>query len=257
MRVTNKRLGVESLEDRLALACSVSVADGHLMIKGDNAPDTVQIQDFGNGYIHGFATGFGPFSFANIRKITINTEGGSDTVSYDLMGNLIANQKQYVVVGLGSNYDRTSDKFTAFLNGYDIQAGARLDLLADGGGGRDTLEINAWNTDVAGGGVLKTTISGGWDADTILQRYAGENDGAVAFRSFGGKGADYIFQHMHAKLGSTGQLAGWVKGEEDNDHLTLHLFTPAGNPPVFAVLDGGLGTDAWSATMNVTKINCP
>jgi hypothetical protein len=257
MRTTRNRLGLESLEDRLAMNCAVGVVAGELIITGDAKPDTVRIADHGDGRVEGFATGFGAFSFAGITKIRVNTEGGSDVVSYNLLGDLKAGQKQYVVVGLGSDFDPAPDVFNAFLYGHDIKAGARLDILAGGGGGADVLNVNALNTDVAVGGALKTTISGDRGFDQIRQQYSGDNDGAVAFRSIGGLGNDVIWQVMQAKPGSTGQLAGWVRGEDGNDTLTLAMFTPPANPPVFAVLDGGAGIDMWMATANVTKINVP
>jgi hypothetical protein len=258
MRSNGKRLGLESLEDRLALACNVSVAAGHLMITGDAKPDTVRLADNGQGGVMGFATGHGAFSFVGITKITVNTEGGSDIVNYSLTGDLKFGQKQLLTVGLGSDFDPAPDVFNAYLNGRDIKGGgARLDILAGGGGGMDKLNVFALNTDVALGGALKTTIAGHSGNDVITQRYSGENDGAVAMRSLGGRHNDIVFQFMHAKPGSTGQLAGWVRGDEHNDNLTLLMFTPAAVPPVFAVLDGGTGFDLAAATPNVTKLNIP
>src|SRR5262245_56450422 len=216
MRGSSKRIGLEALEDRLALTTVKAIA-GELIITGTNASETVRIADNGAGTVSGFATGYGTFSYANITKITVNMEGGSDTVSYNLMGDLKAGQKQYVTVGLGSDADLTMDRFNAYLYGHDIKANARLDLLVGGGGGMDTLEVNALGTDVALGGALKTTINGGNGEDRVLQRYSGENDGAIAFRSLGGQDSDVIFQQMTATAGSTGQLAGWVRGEAGAD----------------------------------------
>jgi hypothetical protein len=250
-------LGLESLEDRLALACSVTAVDGHLIIKGNNAPDTVRIADNGSGGVVGYATGHGAFSYTGITKITVNTEGGTDIVNYSLTGDLKAGQKQYLSVGLGSDFDPAPDVFNAYLHGHDIKGGARLDILAGGGGGADRLNVFALNTDVAVGGVLKTTIAGHSGNDIITQRYSGDNDGAVAMRALGGKGNDTVWQWMHAKPGSTGQLVGWLRGEEHTDTLTLAMFTPPGNPPAFAVLDGGTGFDFGFATPNVTKVNVP
>lgn len=254
---TRKRLGLESLEDRLALSCTVGVVGHELIIKGDNKPDTIRIADQGNGHVYGYATGFGAFSFAGITKITVNTEGGSDTVSYNLMGDLQAGQQQYVVIGLGSDSDPAPDTFNAYLYGHDIKTKARLDILANGGGGADTLTMNALGTDVAALGAMKIQYGGASGNDTIKQLYSGLNNGAVVMRSAGGLDQDHIWQTMIETPASTGALAGWVHGDEGNDTLTLQMITPAANPPIQALLDGGAGLDMWAATMNVTVINCP
>jgi hypothetical protein len=257
MRTNRSRIGLESLEDRYALAASVSVVAGHLMIKGDNAPDTVRIVDNGHGGVSGFATGHGAFAFAGISKITVNTEGGSDVVNYSLTGDLQFGRKQRLLVILGSENDRTADLFNAFLGGRDIKSMAQLDILAGGGGGADRLNVYAWGTNVGVGGALRTALAGHTGNDRILQRYAGDNDGIVAMRSFGGRGNDAVHQWMMAPIGSTGQLVGHVRGDEDNDNLTLMMFTPPAVPPVFALLDGGAGFDVGIANPVVTKINVP
>lgn len=265
MRQTNPvPLSVSPLEGREVPACIVAhPAPDTIVIIGDGASDTVVLRDNGAGFITGSATGAGAFAFAGIRNIRVATGGGNDVVTYTLAGHLLPTQQRSVSVDLGpAAWWGGSDRFTANLYnpatgvGSDLLFGSSLTLNVFGGDGPDSIYVNASrDTDVAFGAKLSMNLSGGTGADNIQTYWWGENDGQVSLWADGGNGADLIRGRFQEALGSTGKVAGVVKGGEGNDNLGLFLFTL--HPPTVGLLDGGLGIDVGFNTPNVTKINCP
>lgn len=261
MRTNKTRLGVERLDERDVPACLVGLGGPDtLVITGNVANDTVVINDNGAGGIQGFATGWGAFSFAGIKNIQVNTEGGDDRVVYNLIRNMLPSQQQVVNVGLGNT---GNDSFTANLFnprtgvGSDLMAGSSLIIGVQGGAGADRLAINAQHdVDVAAGARLKMVLMGQDGNDIITGYYHGENDGSVSIREFdGGAGNDIVRGYLKEDLGSTGVSAGQVHGGDGNDQLALFLLTQ--NPPILGFLDGGAGFDTGLHTANVVVVNVP
>jgi hypothetical protein len=247
---------LEGLDDRALMSCSVGAVGGHVIVTGDAANDQVTIRDNGHGGVTVVATGAGVKSFTGINKITVNTEGGHDQVTYTLWGSLVG--KQYVNVGLGSPYGvgaGGNDTFRATLaNGIDLLPGSRLDLFVDGGGAKDNLNVIALGVDVRAGAVLKTQMTGGNGVDNITQRYNGELDGSLAMRTFAGAANDTVWQSMNCKPGSTGIIAGWVDGQDGNDSLSLFMYLQPAVTVTKADLIGGNGVDGFMYTPNINVV---
>jgi hypothetical protein len=230
-----------------------------LRLTGDAQNDNAQIRDFGDGVVQVTANGgANNWIFANINKITVNSEDGHDTVKYDLVGSLQAHRSQSIFVGLGSNLSPNpgNDSFVATLKpGIAIQNGARLQINADGGGGKDYLAVTAIDVDVRQGGWMKTTVTGGYGDDVVAQLYRyGEMDGSLAMRSLGDLGNDTIRQIMQFDANSAGVTAGRVLGEGGNDTLGFFLYTPPAMSVQLAEIVGGAGVDVLNHTPNVTPI---
>ncbi|HKB01731.1 MAG TPA: hypothetical protein VKD90_05905 [Gemmataceae bacterium] len=264
MRRTSKtRLSVTALEGREVPACIVShPTPDTVVITGNDKPDTVIIRDNGIGGVSGMATGWGAFSFSGIKHIKVATNGGGDRVAYNLIRDLQPEQMRSVQVDLGSSPRGVADQFVANLYnpatgvGSDLKAGSSLSINVAGGDGRDVIFVNAFkDTDVAPGAKLNLGLFGQAGDDIIMVHYWGENDGSVSVVADGGAGRDLERVRLHESPGSTGQLAGVVRGSDGNDNLGLFMLTA--NVPSQALLDGGAGTDTPFATPNVTQINFP
>src|SRR3954464_7440551 len=86
---------LENLEGRQMFTVVVALtAADTLTFTGNNAADTISIQDNGAGVISGSATGpggaaapFGPFF--NIRQVSVNSNGGDDAVTYQFTGDML------------------------------------------------------------------------------------------------------------------------------------------------------------------------
>lgn len=260
MRTNKARLGVERLDTREVPACIVTLpTPDTVAIVGDNANDTVIINDNGAGIIFGAATGFGGFAAAGIKNVRVNTGSGSDQVTYNLIQNLLPGQVRTVNVQLGTGYDRfTANLFNPNTGvGSDLMRASQLTIVADGGDGGDWLRINAQHqVDVALGAALNMILYGEAGNDVITGYYQGHNYGKVSIRDFaGGAGEDTIRGIIREVPGSTGVSSGQVRGDDGNDNLSLYMWTQ--NPPSFAVLDGGAGIDLATGTANVMKVNVP
>ncbi|HUR53067.1 MAG TPA: hypothetical protein VMZ71_02975 [Gemmataceae bacterium] len=239
------RPSLESLDARLTPSVTVVQVANELVITGDKDPDVVRLFDNGQGQVSGFATGVGFFVKNGIEKITVNTEGGDDNVEYSLTDYLHAGQQQKVYVGLGSNFDPNpgNDRFYANLQDKSLAGGSRLDISADGGGGDDSLFVNARNLGVRPTAVLKNTIVGGFGNDTLAQLYSGVDQGTVTMRTHGQEGNDLIRQEMSFFAGSTGATAGWVTGGEGDDQVSLYMYPTTTMTVVLAQVEGNAGTD--------------
>src|SRR5262245_37243364 len=261
MRTNKTRLGVERLDERGVPACIVTLGGPDTLgITGNAANDVVVINDNVAGGIQGFATGWGAFSFAGIKTIQVNTEGGDDRVVYNLIRNMLPSQERVVTVGLGNTGNDTfiGNLFNPRTGvGSDLMAGSSLIIGVQAGAGADRLAINAHHdVDVAVGARLKMVLMGQDGNDIITGYYRGENDGSVSIREFdGGAGNDIVRGFLKEDVGSTGVSAGQVHGGDGNDQLALFLVTQ--NPPILGFLDGGLGVDTGLHTANVTVVNVP
>jgi hypothetical protein len=263
MRPTNQtRLSVTSLESREVPACVVThPTPDTLVIEGDAANDSVVIRDNGAGGVSGIATGAGAFNFAGIKNIIVNTRGGDDRVTYNLIRNLQPGQTRVVDV----RTEAGNDTFLAGLFnprsgvGTDLLANSRLVIAGLGGEGNDLMRIDAMrDVDVAPGAALKMILFGETGNDTLVAYYRGENDGAVSIRELdGGAGNDLIRGYYYADPGSTGVAAGLVHGQEGDDVMSLTMFGPNVSP--LSVLDGGpqITKDVGFVTANVKMINVP
>src|SRR5688572_3006554 len=162
---------IENLEGRQLFAVAVALAaPDTLTFVGNNAADTVNIQDDGAGTIQGSATNgagvvtpFGPFF--GIRRVVVIGNGGDDHVLYQFTGDLLGGPfaKRQITVDLGQGEDVFRLDATADI---DLGKQARLNVKVHGGvdDGRDDLAVN----------------------------YRGEMDGRWRLTESGGDGNDHV-----------------------------------------------------------------
>src|SRR5688500_6614473 len=99
----------ENLEGRRLFSVAVAMAAaGTLTFTGNNAADTVNIEDSGSGVISGNVTNaagaqtaFGPVG--GVRTVVVRTGGGNDEVNYRFTGDLTNNPfgRRRINVNLG------------------------------------------------------------------------------------------------------------------------------------------------------------
>jgi hypothetical protein len=264
MRRSSTVLSVQPLEAREVPAVLISQpAPDTLVFVGNGASDTIILRDNGAGGIAGTATGAGAFSFTGIRNIRIVTNGGNDSVSYNLVGHMQPFQQRNLSVDLGpSSWFAGTERFVANLFnpatgvGSDLLANSSLNIYANGGAGNDVILVNAYkDTDVAAGAQLNMYLFGGNANDIVQANWHGENDGAVRLWADGGAGNDFVRGRLREAFFSSGALSGVVHGHDGNDNLGLQIFTT--KPGMLGLLDGGAGLDVAVSTANVTKVNVP
>ncbi|HTK76921.1 MAG TPA: hypothetical protein VL371_16760 [Gemmataceae bacterium] len=274
-RVTSFRPRVEGLDDRIVPAV-VSIEQDLVSrvatITANDAADNIAISDPGTGGVTVTGTGITGNTVldAAIRTIRVSTNGGADTVSYTLAdGNLTRSIKVDVDLGGGN------DRFTADLNGRNIDNNSTLNLKVQGGWGADSISVDAEGTDtnrvhVRAGSTLRMELLGGSDfdpfdgADTIDVRYRGEMDGTLILKAVGGQGDDSITSILTLSGGSSGRVKGdgtaaaRVEGGQGADALDFRVRDNSGGTAgVSAEVDGGLDwdTDTVRHTTNVTAFN--
>jgi hypothetical protein len=158
-------------------------------------------------------------------------------------------------VYFGASLDGGDDTFAASVTG-DIHDSGVV-IAAFSGSGTDSLGV-----DVAGavdaGAYLGVLLDGGSGDDAIDFDYTGQMNGKLAVALVGGYGTDTVTGNITLHSGSTGKVAAAVFGGGGDDTLTLNVNDNSGGTlgSVYALLDGGPGTDTCTATKNVTVINC-
>lgn len=152
---------------------------------------------------------------------------------------------------LGAN----NDSFEAVLGG-NINGYASVAMAAIGGWGNDTINVHqsAANVDIAYHALLSLLLEGNGDADTIDFDYQGQVKGKLSVGIYGGYGADTVNAELTLNSGSTGRVAAAVFGGEDSDTLTLKICGTSSS--LYALLDGGAGTDTCFHTANVWSKRC-
>jgi hypothetical protein len=158
-------------------------------------------------------------------------------------------------VYVGAYLDGGDDSFDATVTG-DIH-GYEVAIAAFGGSGKDTLGTHVTGA-VDAGAYLAVLLDGGFGDDTINFDYTGQMNGKVGVALAGGYGTDAVAGNITLDSGSTGKVAAAVFGGDGDDTLTLNVNDNSGGTlgSVYALLDGGPGTDTCTATSNVTVINC-
>jgi hypothetical protein len=118
-----------------------------------------------------------------VTQVFVKTQGGNDIVNYNLNAPLTVLRVVDVDLGLGA------DKYTANISGQSLVAlpavqPANLDLSAHGGGGGDTMILNAMGFSTAAGTVLNVDFSGDAGKDVIQFNYSIGLDGQNGIVSF-------------------------------------------------------------------------
>jgi hypothetical protein len=219
---TNRSL-FESLENRTMFAVGiVFTAPDMLTFTGNGANDTIIIDDNGAGVVSGQATNFfgvvTPFpAFAGIHRITINTNGGNDTVTYNLNGDPSTFNIVNAHLGVGND-------------AFKMNALADIDVF-----GNRTLDV-------------RTFGEAGDDYIALYQR--GEIDGYDYLVADGGDGQDILTHDIKVDAGSAGFLYAQSLGQMGDDKQSMLVRKVAFADPIFinAVASGGAGFDNITRT---------
>jgi hypothetical protein len=252
---------MENLEDRLVPSCAIRQVGDTLIIRGDDRPNAITIDDNGSGVAHNIQIHCGngsTFTSGNdpVTRIIVRTGDGPDAVNYNLTGDTAS--ALAVDVRLGADHDT----FVAHLNGHTLLAGADYRFNVLGGRGRDDIDFFS-NDEVAisSGARLAVNAFGGRGADNLSIGYRGLLDGRLNFHLFGGPGLDVLSARIDIFAGSTGSLGlagddATLNGGPGNDNLTYLVHTNGSTADVFALLNGGPGKNTCTHTKNVTVVNC-
>lgn len=235
-----RRLGMESLEDRRLLAGSIDLDGGVLRIDGTSADDTAYVKTLSSGIIkvtlsHNGQTHARYFHPSTINSIRFIGGDGNDYFrnDTDIRSHAVGNNGNDTLIG-GSNYD--------YLSG-----GSGNDILS----GRDSSDSihGGWGNDIAYGGNGNDYISGGQGNDRL---YAQNGNDYVT----GGDGIDYLYGGSGADSLYGGDDIDVIYGGSGNDYLnggngSDYLFGQAGNDRLYGEngndnMWGGTGTDFFS-----------
>jgi hypothetical protein len=253
-------LGVEQLEDRCVPACTVTptgvAPNVVLTILGDNANNSIQISDDGNGNITVTCDGVASLPVAGVRDIVVNGRKGRDSVFYTLTADLAAAQTRNVTVDLGEG----NDLFLAqAINNADIMGTAALSFNIKGNLGNDHIRFSFTDDfDVNAAGILGILVNGNEGNDRIALVQLGAIDGNFNLALNGNAGRDRVGASLNLDSSSAGVVNAVVRGQADNDLLTLLLTTGEGvTATLTGKVSGGGGINTAVATDGVTVQGVP
>jgi hypothetical protein len=295
-------LRCELLEERdVPCTFSFNPATATLTLTGSAGRDAVVITDNGTnnaGAVTAACNGMtvftsGPTAGVNqVHSIQVNTLGGKhDSVSYNLTGDMVANNRNLNVTfgqGQGDTFRAELDGslVNAFLllqvtggNGGDriganvngsLNGASFLGLLFKGGAGNDQININATNSvNVGPLAQLTTAVDAGAGNDQVGVAYEGQMQGALFLDAFGGAGKDTVraaltFDGVSNGLlfgpvsPNTGKAAAQVRGGGGKDRLAFEVdLSGALKPASAAEIDGGAGIDFCHAAGFIAGVfNC-
>ena len=177
---------LEAFDDRIVPSVSqpILLPDGTLQIRGDDTENVILISDTGKSPASVTVQGDGQTWFIDgvVTRIQVFTFGGNDRVVYSLSSDLASNRTVFVDLGLGN------DSFTANLSdpiplNQTLGDGTDLVIQALGGGGKDTLTLNAVDVNVGINTHLTVDFQGGRGHDGVTFNYspASVGDGAMVF----------------------------------------------------------------------------
>jgi hypothetical protein len=251
---------LERLEDRLVLSVAVRQVGDTLIIRGDDKPNHIIISDNGTGAAHNIQVAAGNGStFTSgtdpVTKVLVRTGKGGDTVDYNLTGSTASVMTVDVHLGKGA------DNFNGHLNGHALLSGANYKFAVRGGDGHNDLDFSSGaGAAISAGAKLTVNEVGGDDADHLSLAYDGVLDGRLNFHLDGRGGPDVLSANVNIRAGSKGTLGvagddATLSGGRGNDTLTYLVHTNGSTADVFALANGGPGTDTAFHTKNVTAVN--
>jgi hypothetical protein len=226
---------LEVLEARHLPACTVLFSPTAVTITGDNRANAVTISDAGTGAVGSLSVTCDGVTTSNPIALTafavnVDTSGGSDSVVWNLTGELPATQARTLTVRLGKGNDFFQARSLAFgpneSADADLAPGSSLSINVSGQAGRDTLDFNLQKDfDVRRSGALAATLqvvaNGGPDRDRITLALEGAVNGTMSFALNGGGGPDRVAAFIGLKTNTVGVLNGQVNGQGDDDLLAL------------------------------------
>jgi hypothetical protein len=158
-------------------------------VDGDNVSETWTINHDGNGGIH--ISGPNSADRSDVQVLTIRTNGGADTVRYNLTGDNVAVFTLNIDTGDGGAGAGVDDTVTVNLNGNinrSLQIGVQTRNF------KDHITVNADRDNhtngvrIASGRELGLFLLGGDNEDTFDISYQGDMDGTLTIQAFGDGG---------------------------------------------------------------------
>jgi hypothetical protein len=204
---------LEILEDRFCPSCAVRLAETTLLVLGDSLANRVEITDHGVRGVRVVCDDDRPADFADrIDHIVVRTDGGSDSVIYDMEDPDLRSRHLRVDLGPGENT-------------FTLNAPAGI----DDPGLRPVVHV-----------------LGGPDTDQVTARF-GTIDGGLQFRTDLGAGNDRLDVSLLGSLRGSAPVRFAAHGQGGDDALNFMyddpgLRTVLGTPLTVA-FDGGPGDD--------------
>ena len=160
---------LECLDARDLPSVSYDLQGTLLFVHGDvTAADTITITD--NGTATGVSvTGGGGHDWAAgavISHVFVDTQGGADTVTYNLTAPLSVNRLVDVSLGAGN------DVYVANISNTTLAPFVNLDLSVKADGGKDSMTLNAQNVSTTTGSILNVDFAGQAGKDTMAFNYS-------------------------------------------------------------------------------------
>jgi hypothetical protein len=239
----------EPLERRDCPAVDIRFFGGTLFVLGDSATNLVQITDDGVGTVQATIDGTSRTE-TRVRAVVVRTGSGGDNVTYSLTNPLT--RFRAITIDTG----RDDDVLT--FNGAE-GVGSRGNLLFTylGGDGGDIVDATLGG--ISRRGLATIGLYGQWgDNDAIRANVAGTLNGWLTLSLDGGFGDDVVAGTVDLAGGSTGTLVASVRGSLGDDAVDLFV-TGAGASTLrrlYAMIDGGFGTDTCQKTDNVRASRC-
>jgi hypothetical protein len=262
---TSIRPQVERLEDRTCPS-TVRISGAALVVQGDNADNTVQITDDGQGGVTATVDGQ-TVTGTGVQQIVVISRGGADDITYQLTGPLTT--AKHLVLNTGDGDDVVNLDFAAGATGAAIKVDLNTfrgddDVTADFGtlsatslffrnnlgDGNDTLDVTLAGG-LVGASQARFLVQALKGDDTLGLHATGAVDPAALLDTniHGGLGNDAIAVDYAGQLG--GKFGLTVDGSVGQDTVTATLDAEAGSTgSVRATVRGGTGNDQLTLQVN-------
>jgi hypothetical protein len=244
---------LEALEDRQLLSVTTtSLSGGAWVLSGDAASDRVVINDNGTGGVNNITVtvnGIPLSPNASVWKVTLNMNGGDDTVKYNLMQPLQPGGWYHELhVDLG----RGNDTFDGFVRGVSSGA-AGLNLYVDGRDGNDAVRAHVFGTvsSAQSNGGVGLGLTGGLGSDTIAfdqQTPDPQLNPSGVGRDLNISGGALVWANVHGLEGWTDTLNNFDSGNT----ISLSYRGQLNGALAFQLMGAG-GADRISAVLNLAS----
>jgi hypothetical protein len=262
---------LEVLEDRWCpSAASVAVHNGTLIIHTAHANDTIAITDDGLGHVSATISGAESASASgdHIHRIVIMANGGNDSISYHLTGNLAG--KEDMLLRLNDGHDSVNLDFGAGVSAdhlgihiddhggndaitasFGTLKNTSLRLWADFFRGNDSFTLNL-NGNVTGDSNARFDVHGFRGNDVFVVNAPAVNIDVAANLAVnleGRRGNDQMNVTYEGQV--DGNLSIGAHGHRGNDSIAVNITADKGsNGDVVARVSGDFGDDTLTLNVN-------
>jgi hypothetical protein len=262
IRTTRVRPRLETLEDRWQPSCVVINSGPTLLIIGDNADNSVAINDDGAGSITATCDGTSS-SFDGIQRVVIKTRGGNDHIEYELDPNadLVSARKLQIETGTG-------DDFVSLNFQGEIQAALRTYLKTGIG---DDIVLARFGTITGGAGPgpgpesqhalnVNAQLQDGDDTFDVFLEGGIVNIFRAVIRVQGGTGDDSLNAHaldtdILTTVGFSSKLSVSLRGDDGEDFIGIDFAGTMANSAVDFRADGGRGDDTIVCDLTLDRLD--